>query len=239
MTPERTAKLRAVLERRQADLTLIADQVNKPRNLSALIRNCDAVGIHSIHTVVPKEGYRTYRGTAKGSDFYVKNRQHQSIESAVDTVKSAGMQVVAAHFSDQAVDYREIDFTQPTALLMGAEKAGVSQQGAEMADQHIIIPMVGMVSSLNVSTAAGIILTEAQHQRMGAGMYDQVSLSPEEIAYTLFEWGNRDLAKYCRENNLAYPPVDEQGDVLDAPGWYLSVREGRAARQQWQDIASS
>ncbi len=113
MTPERTEKLLSVLRKRQPDLTLIADQINKPRNLSALVRNCDAVGIHTIHAVVPKEGYRTYRGTAKGSDYYVKTRAHGKVESAIQSVRDQGMKVVAAHFSERAIDYRAFDFTQP------------------------------------------------------------------------------------------------------------------------------
>lgn len=237
MTPERSAKLLSVLSRRQPDLSLIADQVNKPRNLSALIRNCDAVGIHAIHTVVPKEGYRTYRGTAKGSDFYVKTRQHHSVEQAIEVVKTAGMQVVAAHFSSRAQDYREFDYTKPCALLMGAEKQGVSEQAAKLADAHVVIPMMGMVSSLNVSTAAGIILTEAQYQRQKAGLYDRPRLEREEIVRCLFEWGNRDLARYCRENALAYPPLNAEGDVIDAPQWYKRVREGQAEKFDWQYIA--
>jgi len=237
MTPERTEKLLNVLKRRQPDLSLIADQVNKPRNLSALIRNCDAVGIHSIHSVVPKEGYRTYRGTAKGSDFYVKNRLHETVESALATVKSQGMKVVAAHFSEQAIDYREFDYTQPCALLMGAEKQGVSDMAAEQADQHIIIPMMGMVSSLNVSTAAGIILVEAQRQRLLAGLYDTQRLDDLEISRTLFEWGNRDLAKFCRDRCLAYPELSPLGDVLNPQAWHQAVQAGKAATFDWSQEA--
>lgn len=235
MTPERTEKLLQVLKRRQTSLSLIADQVNKPRNLSALIRNCDAVGIHRIHSVVPREGYRTYRGTAKGSDYYVKNSQHYDVVSAINTVKAQGMKVVAAHFTERAIDYREYDYTQPCAILMGAEKQGVSEEAAALADAHIVIPMMGVVSSLNVSTAAGIILVEAQHQRMTAGMYDQPQLSDEQMSTCLFEWGNRELAQYCRDNDLAYPPIDEIGDVIDAPGWYEEVKQGCALVQQWRD----
>lgn len=237
MTPERTEKLLQLLHRRQPDLSLIADQVNKPRNLSALIRNCDAVGIHRVHTVVPKEGYRTYRGTAKGSDYYVKTRQHTDVISAIDTVKSDGMKVVAAHFSDHTIDYREFDYTQPCALLMGAEKQGVSEEAAAKADAHVVIPMMGIVSSLNVSTAAGIILVEAQYQRMKAGLYDTNRLQDEEIRTCLFEWGNRDLAKYCRDNGLAYPPLNHEGDVIDAPGWYKRAREGQAPTFDWSSTA--
>ncbi len=120
---------------------------------------------------------------------------------------------------------------------MGAEKQGVSDAAAELADAHVVIPMMGMVRSLNVSTAAGIILVEAQNQRLQAGMYAQARLSDLEIKKTLFEWGNRDLARFCREKGLAYPPLNEIGDVLDAPGWYRSVREGSADTFDWTDEA--
>ncbi|MCV6589817.1 MAG: tRNA (guanosine(18)-2'-O)-methyltransferase TrmH [Marinobacterium sp.] len=232
MTPERKAKLTAVLNRRQPDLTLIADQVHKPRNVAALVRNADAVGIHRIHCIAPKEGYR-FRGTTQGSDRWVETVNHDSFSGAISTVREQGMQIYAAHFSPRAVDYRQVDYTLPCAILMGAEKYGVSDQAAEQADEHILIPMMGMVGSLNVSTAAGIILVEAQQQRMQAGLYEQPRLSDQERARKLFEWGHEKLVQFCRERNLAYPPYDLDGEMIDAPGWNRLVQQGTAPRQRW------
>lgn len=233
MTPERQQKLLTTLLRRQPDLTLIADRVHKPRNLAALIRNADAVGIHEIHSVNPKEGYPHYRGTTRGSDRWVKLTCHETFQKAADTVRAKGMKIYAAHLSDKAVDYREIDYTQPCAILMGAEKYGVSEEGQELADEHIIVPMVGMVESLNVSTAAGIILVEAQHQRMKAGLYEESRLPLEERAYTLFEWSNPIIVDFCRERGLAYPEFNEMGEIIDAVGWNKQVQAGEAARFDW------
>lgn len=232
MTPERTAKLTQTLNRRQPDLTLITDQVHKPRNIAALIRTCDAVGIPRIHTVTPKEGY-AFKGTTRGSDRWVTTQNHNSVTEAVAAVKAEGMKIYAAHFSDRAIDYREVDFTQPCALLMGAEKHGVSDEGAALADEHILIPMMGMVGSLNVSTAAGIILVEAQNQRLKAGMYEQSRLDPQEYKDTLFEWSFPDLADFCHKKGLEYPPIDELLALTDAPAWYQAVRDGSAPKRQW------
>ena len=232
MTPERKQKLLGVLQRRQPDLTLIADRVHKPRNVAALVRNADAVGIHQIHCIAPKEGYR-FRGTTQGSDRWVSTVNHESFSEAIDAVRAKGMKIYAAHFSERAVDYRQVDYTQPCAILMGAEKYGVSDQAAEQADEHILIPMMGMVSSLNVSTAAGIILVEAQQQRMKAGLYDQQRLSDVEVAQKLFEWGHETLVQYCHQKGLEYPPYDSEGEMIDAPGWNKQVQEGIAPRRDW------
>ncbi|MEH6625367.1 MAG: tRNA (guanosine(18)-2'-O)-methyltransferase TrmH [Motiliproteus sp.] len=231
MTPERLAKFERVLDRRQTDLTLIADQVNKSQNLSALIRTADAVGMLEVHAVVPEEGYRDFNRTAKGSGQWLEVRSHENFQQAADAVRGKGMTIVAAHFSGSAVDYRELDYTQPIALLLGAEKRGVSQHGADQADQHILVPMMGMVSSLNVSVAAGIILAEAQRQRTQAGLYDKSRLDPELRRDILFRWCHRRLADYCHLHQLQYPPVDEALNLVEPSAWYEAVRGERAAKR--------
>ncbi|RDT52929.1 tRNA (guanosine(18)-2'-O)-methyltransferase TrmH, partial [Klebsiella pneumoniae] len=71
--------------------------------------------------------------------------------------------------------------TRPTCILMGQEKTGITQEALDLADRDIIIPMIGMVQSLNVSVASALILYEAQRQRQNAGMYERSnSMLPEE-----------------------------------------------------------
>lgn len=228
MTPQRYQKLRAVLDRRQPDLTLLTDNVHKGRNLSAVLRNADAVGIASMHCVVDDNEYRAFRGTAMGSQRWVEMYRHKTIESAIAPLKQQGVQILAAHLADDSVDYREVDYTGPTAILLGAEKRGVSAVAADMADAHITIPMMGMVQSFNVSVAAGIILAEAQHQRMQAGCYDQCRLSPEQYQRLFFEWAHPQLTAFCQQRGLAYPPLGEDGELEDAPGWNAKVKAGQA-----------
>ncbi len=228
MTPEREQKLLSILQRRQPDLTLIAEQVHKPRNISALIRNCDAAGIAEVQVVRPKEGFHNYRGTALGSDRWVDTALHDTLDESIQAVREQGMAIYAAHFSDEAVPYRDVDYTRPCAIIMGAEKEGISPRAAELADQHIIIPMQGVVSSLNVSTAAGIILAEAIDQRLKAGLYDQSRMPPEWIARKMFEARHPKVAEFCRRRNLAYPEFDAVGEMLAPQDWNDQVTQGVA-----------
>lgn len=232
MTPERKQKLISTLEKRQPDLHLITDQVHKPRNLAALIRTCDAVGIPYVHTVTPKTGY-VFKGTAKGSDRWVKTISHNSCQQAIEQVKSKGLKVYAAHFSERAVDYRHVDYAIPCAILMGSEKEGVSDAAADLADEHILIPMMGMVSSLNVSTAAGIIMVEAQNQRLKAGLYEESRLDPEEFMDTLFEWSFPEIADFCQKKGLDYPPLNDDLEMLDSAAWYQALRDDTAIKREW------
>ncbi|WOG26894.1 tRNA (guanosine(18)-2'-O)-methyltransferase TrmH [Endozoicomonas sp. 8E] len=224
MTPERYKKFKDLLDRRQPDLTVLTDQVHKPHNLSAIIRTCDAVGIPDIHLSQPKMGYRNFRGRTVGSHKYVNVHHHSSVEEGISQLKASGFKVYAAHFSDTAIPYSEVDYTSPVAVMMGAEKKGISTKAAELADQHIIIPMQGIVASFNVSVAAAVILVEAQRQRLLKGMYDKPSLPPEIYTPTLFRWGYPELARYCDLRGLKYPQMDDNGQLIDPSSWYTRVR---------------
>ena len=228
MTPKRIARLREVLNRRQPDLTVVTDFVHKQRNLSAIVRNCDAVGIQRMHAVIGTEDYKTFRGTAMGSHHWVDVDTHQNPAAALDALKASGYQLVAAHFDEQAADYRQVDYTLPTGILLGAERRGVSAIALERVDRCITIPMVGMVESYNVSVAAGIVLAEAQRQREAAGMYAQCRLEASSWERLFFEWGHPRVRDFCRERGLSYPPLDAEGEIDNPSGWYADVREGRA-----------
>lgn len=154
-----------MLARRQPDLTVCMEQVHKPHNVSAIIRTADAVGVHEVHAVWPGSRMRTMASAAAGSNSWVQVKTHRTIGDAVAHLKGQGMQILATHLSDNAVDFREIDYTRPTCILMGQEKTGITQEALALADQDIIIPMIGMVQSLNVSVASALILYEAQRQR--------------------------------------------------------------------------
>ena len=154
MTPERVERLRQVLDRRQPDLTVVTDFVHKQRNLSAIVRVCDAVGIMGIHAVLGEEDYQAFRGTAMGSHHWVEVFDYTSLDSALAPLCAANFQLVGAHPGKDSRDYREVDYTRPTAILLGAERQGLSDESKSRVDVPVSIPMVGMVGSLNVSVAS-------------------------------------------------------------------------------------
>ncbi|MDH5359175.1 MAG: tRNA (guanosine(18)-2'-O)-methyltransferase TrmH [Gammaproteobacteria bacterium] len=214
MTPERYKKLQYILNSRQPDLTILMEELHKPRNFAAILRSCDAVGTLEAHAVAP-EGIPFNRPkAAAGSTRWVKIRRHNTIEESVAELKSRGMKLIAAHPSPQALDFRDYDYTQPTAIIMGSELAGLSDKALEMTDDVVVIPMQGMVQSLNVSVSAALILFEAQRQRKAAGLYDQRHIDDATYDKLLFEWGYPKLAHFYRQRALTYPPLDKESGGL-------------------------
>jgi tRNA (guanosine-2'-O-)-methyltransferase len=214
MTTERLQKVLAMLGKRQPDLTILAEDVHKPHNLSAMLRSCDAVGIGTVHATNPTGGIATFNETSASAEKWVNVHVYQDIQTAVKAVKSQGMQLFAAHFSDQALDYRDVDYTQPTCILFGNEKWGVSETSANLADGHVIIPMLGMVPSLNVSVATAIILFEAQRQRRVAGMYESPRFSEAEFQAQAFSLLHPKEAALYKAKGQPFPPLDEDGLIV-------------------------
>jgi len=217
MTPERFAKLRRALERRQPDLTVLADCVNKPHNVSAILRTADAVGIHRIHAVSASGAMRRHHMIAGGVKSWVGLTLHASIERALEALRADGWRLVAAHASPTASDFRAVDYTAKVAVIVGAELLGPSPAALEQADEHVAIPMLGLGESVNVSVAAAVILFEAQRQRAAAGLYDRPRLAAAELAHTLFEWCYPDVARRCRELGRRYPALADDGTMLENP----------------------
>lgn len=205
-----------MLTTRQTDLTVCLEQVHKPHNVSAIIRTADAVGVHEVHAVWPHERMRTQVASAAGSNSWVKVKTHPDIQNAVSHLKQQGMQILATNLSDSAVDFRDIDYTRPTCILLGQEKSGITKEALALADRDIIIPMIGMVQSLNVSVASALILYEAQRQRQNAGMYQREgsTLSAEEQRRFLFEGGYPVLANVAKRKGLPRPHIDENGEIV-------------------------
>ncbi|MFT4273923.1 MAG: tRNA (guanosine(18)-2'-O)-methyltransferase TrmH [Pantoea sp.] len=226
MNDQRFARIREMLALRQHDLTVCMEQVHKPHNVSAVIRTADAVGIHEVHAVWPSVRMRTMVSASAGSNSWVKVKTHRNIAEAVSHLKTQGMQVLATNLSAKAVDFREIDYTRPTCILMGQEKTGITAEALALADQDIIIPMVGMVQSLNVSVASALILYEAQRQRQNAGMYQRTYslLDEEEQQRLLFEGGYPVLARVAKQKGLPYPHINDLGEVEADTEWWATMQ---------------
>lgn len=214
MIPQRFSRLKAALDRRQPDLTVVMDQVNKPHNFSAILRSCDAAGVLEARAVPPASGLDLHHHTSGGAAKWVRVHRHPDVSEAIEAVKAQGFQVVAAHPASRSIPYRSFDYTLPTAILVGAELHGVSQEGLALADEWVAIPMMGMVHSLNVSVAAAILLMEASHQRSEAGMYATRRLESEVYDRTLFEWAHPRIAAHFNRREEPYPALNEEGEII-------------------------
>ena len=184
-TEERLARIDDSLSRKQPTLQVMLDNVHSSQNLSAIIRSSDAVGVLDIYySTKDDETPRIHKTITQGAHRWTQRHRMNDTDKVafLKQKKEQGFQVVVTHLEERAVSFREIDYTKPTLLVMGNEKDGVSPEVIAEATHVIIIPMQGMVQSLNVSVATALILYEAQRQLENAGMYDtpQISLKIRE-----------------------------------------------------------
>ena len=188
-TARRRARLRAVLEYRQPDLTLVLANIHDPHNVSAIYRSCDAFGVGHVHlyytgTPFPVLGRKTSASARK----WVDSVRHKDSASLFSSLRAQKMQVLATSFSPAARPLGAWDMTLPTAVIMGNEHSGVEQELLQEADGQLYIPMRGMIQSFNVSVAAAVILAEAARQREAAGMYSAARLNADMLEEKLAQW---------------------------------------------------
>ena len=155
-------------ERGETPLIVIADCIEDPRNFGALIRCAECAGAHGI--IIPKRRSCGVTGlVAKASAGAIEHMaiaKVSNLATTVEELKKKGLWIFASEAG--ATPYYETDFTIPSAIIFGSEGAGVSRLLKEKCDFLISIPMYGKVNSLNVSTAASVILCHAarmQHSK--------------------------------------------------------------------------
>ena len=215
MIPRRFEKIKKVLAKRQPDLTVILDNVHKPHNLAAIIRSCDAVGIGNIHGISSnKEKINVNMKSASGANNWIKLSIHNSIKLSISKLKKTNTKIFAANNSEKSIDFRDANFKEPCAIILGAELDGLSKEAINFTNQEIKIPMFGMVENLNVSVACAIILYEVQRQREIAGLYNKTRLSENDYKKLLFEFSYPKVAKIFNKKNQQYPDLDSTGKII-------------------------
>lgn len=158
--------LAAPAQQGKAPLFLVLDGIEDPRNLGAILRTADAAGVHGV--IIPERRAvglnETVAKTAAGAMEHVPVVKVVNIVNTLEELKKAGVWVVGAEAGGDTV-YWDADLVRPTALVLGGEDRGVRRLVRERCDYLVSLPLLGRISSLNVSVAAGILLYEALRQR--------------------------------------------------------------------------
>lgn len=158
--------LKIPAERGQKPLFLIVDGVEDTRNLGAIIRTAEAAGVHGV--IIPERRAagltETVAKAAAGALEYVPVVRVVNVVNTVEELKKKGIWIAAAEAgADMA--YWDADFARPLALVLGGEDKGVRRLVKEHCDYIVSLPLMGRITSLNVSVAAGIMLYEVLRQR--------------------------------------------------------------------------
>ncbi|MBQ4066689.1 MAG: 23S rRNA (guanosine(2251)-2'-O)-methyltransferase RlmB [Clostridia bacterium] len=148
-------------ERNETPLIVIADGIEDPHNMGALIRCAECAGAHGI--IIPKRRNvgitPTVSKASAGALEHMAIAKVSNISATIDELKKKGLWIFAAEAGGTA--YYETDFNTPAAIIFGSEGFGVGKVIKEKSDFIVSIPMYGKVNSLNVSTAASVVLCHA------------------------------------------------------------------------------
>lgn len=146
-------------------LVLVLESVEKPGNLGAILRTADAAGVDAVIVADPQ------------TDFYNPNVVRSSLgcvftqpiasattEETIAWLRKQGVKIFCTYL-EASTPYHTIDFRGPSAIIMGTEATGLSETWVNKSDANIIIPMQGAIDSMNVSTAAAVVIFEVRRQR--------------------------------------------------------------------------
>ena len=159
--------LAQVFEKGKTPLVLILDRITDVRNFGAIARSADCAGVDFI--VIPSRGAAQINADAVKTSAGALNRmpvcREENLKDTIEYLKESGLQIISCHEKTESYHYNA-DLTKPTAIIMGSEENGISNEYLKRSDMQVKIPMLGNIASLNVSVATGIILFEAVKQRI-------------------------------------------------------------------------
>ncbi|WP_274474422.1 TrmH family RNA methyltransferase [Mangrovimonas aestuarii] len=146
-------------------LILIAEAPEKPGNIGALLRTADAANVDAVIIANPKtDFYNPNIIRSSVGCVFTNNIATGTTVEIIDFLKNNNINMYCAALQ-ASVNYHTLDYTKPTAIVVGTEATGLTDEWLEASTQNIIIPMQGEIDSMNVSVAAGILIFEAKRQR--------------------------------------------------------------------------
>ncbi|MBS1516085.1 MAG: RNA methyltransferase [Bacteroidetes bacterium] len=183
----------SVVEKRQDDLTIVLENIHDPHNVSAILRSVESVGIDEVYLIYNTNKFpRIGRVSSASANKWVTLNKFKTVEECYGILKEKGFKIYTTHLAENTenASLYDLDFTERCAIVVGNEHAGVSEEAVRLSDKNFVIPMYGMIQSLNVSVSAAVCLYEALRQRQVKGMYER-KFSETEL--------NKKLEKYTKK----------------------------------------
>lgn len=167
LTDHRKKRIDEVVNHRTFTVVTVLDGIYDLGNAAAVLRSAEGLGYQVAHVVDTQPNHKTSSRITQGADKWMDVHRWEDPAQCVRHVQNQGYRVVATDLEADC-PLEEIDFTEPTALVFGNEKDGISDQVRRMADRRCIIPVRGFVQSFNISVAAAMSLYAAMRQRIEA-----------------------------------------------------------------------
>jgi tRNA (guanosine-2'-O-)-methyltransferase len=186
------------LKWRTRHVPLVLDDIYNPQNISAILRTADCFGIQDVHIIENDHEFSVSKRVVKGANKWLSVYQYRDYSDntgpCLDMLKDKGYKIAASSIHTDAISPEDLPLNEPIAVVLGAEKNGVSEIALSKADYHLKIPMYGFTESFNVSVACALILQKIR-ERLNESSDINWQLPSAEADKLRIEW-----AKKCLRN---------------------------------------
>lgn len=176
-----------VLAERTRHITLVFEDIDKPHNVSAVLRTAECMGIQDLHFIKNRNNYSVNPGITQGAAKWVTMHHHNNgkdnLLECYQSLRHNGYKIYATSLHETSKSINDLDPNQKTAIVFGTEADGITKEAGELADGFVHIPMSGFTESYNLSVSAAICLTVL---KAGLGTWPQ--LEKEEQVELRAQW---------------------------------------------------
>ena len=153
-------------ERKTLPIYFVLDHLRSGFNVGSLFRTADCLGVSHIYLVgyTPTPVDKQVQKAAMGAEAWIPYSQHDTLSEVVEILRSQNVQVLALETSDHAHNFESLSFVEPTALVVGNERFGLSQKTLESVDKCVYLPMQGLKNSMNVANLLSVVTYEVARQ---------------------------------------------------------------------------
>ncbi|GMH36335.1 hypothetical protein BSKO_04203 [Bryopsis sp. KO-2023] len=214
VSPERQASIAKVAAERTFSVVPVIEGIHNSGNIAAVLRSADAMGYGAVHCIHKSDQkYKKSQRSSAGADKWLDVCVWDDTRECLTQFKDRGFNIVATHMTKASIDMHDVDWTKPTAVVLGNEGEGISDTTVELSDACAIIPMVGFVESFNISVAAAVTLYEARRSRIEKlGWHGDLSAEEQQILRAVMFLRNKtEASDYVAEllnrnpSNLSVP----------------------------------
>jgi tRNA (guanosine-2'-O-)-methyltransferase len=184
LTAKRFTRIKNVVNTRQKYFTIVLENIHDPHNVSAILRSADAVGIDKIYLVYNSNKFpKIGKVSSASAKKWIELVKFDNVKECFSELRKNKYKIYSTHINKNKKNSSlyDLDLTKKIALVFGNEHTGVSDDVMELSDKKFLIPMYGMIQSLNVSVAVAVCLYEALRQRELKKMYVKSGFSKKEL----------------------------------------------------------
>lgn len=194
LTPERSRRINEVVAGRNFSIAVVLEDLYDRGNGSAVMRTAEAFGFQKFEIIEKREKFKVANRVASGAEKWLHQRHWKTTEACVQKLKAEGYRICVTSL-EASQPLQEVDWTIPTALVLGNEKEGVSPEMIAASDLRVIIPMSGFVQSFNISVAGALSLYHiSEYRKTKLGSHADVTEEQMNILKALYYMKTLDSA---------------------------------------------